>query len=209
MRRPKQWNKMLALGFTTTDMIDGCLLQLIKTRRELTTRISMLEKAYEEKPTKTTERRISDARRRLYRAQCKHDFLLGATDLKAIMRYSNKRGEKYHYAIHTLGSNTYVKPLTEKEAKDLAVTANMSITSTRAIKMPAYNLELVPSFATVNEVIATMASAKVKFVADTGNFDPKNQSEKDSQYAIDKASAMSVTKLIAWYPKAQQEIDNI
>lgn len=206
MRRPKNWTKMLNQGFMTTDMVDGCLLQLVKTRQTIIGRINKLQKEDRDKPTKGRANRIADAQRRLYRTECKYDFLLGATELKAIVRYTNVHGKAFHYAIHAIGERTYVRPLSATEAKALSARRNLAITETHTVRFPSYDLENVPSFATVSEAIATMASAKVKLVADTGNFDPKSYEETDGQTDVDKRLTERVRKFAIWYTEAYQEI---
>lgn len=206
MRRPKNWTTMLNRGFMTTDMIDGCLLHLVKTRTVLMSRIARLSKENEEKPTKGRKNRIADAKRRLYRTQCKYDYLLGATEVQAVVSYTNAEGKHFHYAIHRLGERTYLRPVTPHEAKGIAQKAGLTITKTRTVRFPTYDLENVPSFATVSEAIATIASSKVTHIADTGNFDPKSYEEAGAPCEVDEETLAKVKQFCVWYADAYASV---
>lgn len=208
MRRPKNWTKMLNNGFMTTDMIDGCLLHLVKTRIVLMSRITKLTQENEEKPTKGRRDRIADAKRRLYRTQCKYDYLLGATEVQAVVSYTNAEGKCFHYAIHKLKEHKYLRPVTPNEARDIAQRAGLTITKTRTVRFPTYELDNVPSFATVSEVIATIASSKVTYIADTGNFDPKSYEETGVPCEVNGETLEKVGQFCVWYANAYASVMN-
>lgn len=171
MKRPKSWNKLMSAGIIPTDAIDGCLITCAEKRKAQLLRIARLESTYEKKPTEAKKAALERAHRGLAHIMARYDLLVGTSAPKAILRYRKSAKHYIHYAVHTIGDHRFLKLVDAKTASTLAKQSNITITDVTSVNTQPFDAIDVPSWYTVNDICATIATGGVTRIVDNGTFD--------------------------------------
>lgn len=205
MKRPKSWNKLIPQGIIPTDAVDGCLLAGVMMRQAQYLRIANAKQKLEDNETPARKRNLENEYRRLAHIQAKTDLLLNAIKPKAIISWRSPKGKNIFYVIHAIGDHRYMRVVSQATANDIAAKENLSITNVAKLSMPTYELSNVPSYATVNEIVATLASGKISTVIENGAFDKERYLTENEMPVVDKDISDKLYELGHYYTVAFQD----